>query len=285
MDRIVIALGGNALDTGKSSIMEQIGKASETFIRLSNVINSNEAVITYGNGPQIGEIYHKTSYPLDISGSMSQGLLLHILSMAYNPLQLSGKLKKSAVPILTHTFIDKDKYTLKPIGPFYDHKIDDSYAMEISKGYRKMVKSPEPTGIMEIDSITYLMSNGYLPLAVGGGGVPVEKLDTGYAGFEGVVDKDLSSSLLANQLAAKKLIIITDVNNIYLDFKNKIDPINRIKYSELRSYYNKINFEEGTIKPKILASLKFIEKGGEKVYITSIDNIDNMETGTVIEKG
>ena len=86
--------------------------------------------------------------------------------MAYNPLQLSGKLKKSAVPILTHTFIDKDKYTLKPIGPFYDHNIDDSYAMEISKGYRKMVKSPEPTGIMEIDSITYLMSNGYLPLAV-----------------------------------------------------------------------------------------------------------------------
>ena len=159
------------------------------------------------------------------------------------------------------------------------------YAMEINKGYRKMVKSPEPTGIMEIDSITYLMSNGYLPLAVGGGGVPVEKLDTGYAGFEGVVDKDLSSSLLANQLAAKKLIIITDVNNIYLDFKNKIDPINRIKYSELRSYYNKINFEEGTIKPKILASLKFIENGGEKVYITSIDNIDNMETGTVIEKG
>ena len=82
MERIVIALGGNALDNGKSSIDEQIEKASETFLRLSEIINNNEVVITYGNGPQVGEIYDKTGYPLDISGSMSQGLLLHILAMA-----------------------------------------------------------------------------------------------------------------------------------------------------------------------------------------------------------
>lgn len=284
MDRVVIALGGNALDNGKSSTEDQIEKASETFSQLAEIINSNEAVITYGNGPQVGEIYARTSYPLDISGSMSQGLLLHILYMAYMTLQQSGTLTKIAVPVLTHTLINKDKYTLKPVGPFYEHKIDDSYAMEMNKGYRKMVKSPEPVGIMEIDSITFLMSHGFLPLAVGGGGVPVEQLDKGYTGFEGVIDKDLSSALLACQLGAKKLIIITDVKNVYTDFKNREGAINRISYSDMLSYYNKINFEEGTIRPKILAALKFIENSGEKVYITSIDNIDNMETGTVIEK-
>ncbi len=284
MERIVIALGGNALDNGKSSIDEQIGKASETFLKLSEIINQNEVVITYGNGPQVGEIYDKTGYPLDISGSMSQGLLLHILAMAYGSLKLSGKLKKDMVPILTNTVIDENKFTLKPIGPFYDHKIDDTYAMEMNKGYRKMVKSPEPTNILEIHSISYLMSNGFLPLAVGGGGVPVEKTDKSYTGFEGVIDKDLSSSLLASLINAKEFIIVTDVSNVYLDFKNKTGPINKIGYKKMLEYYNKINFEEGTIKPKILAALKFIENGGEKVYITSIGNIDNMESGTVIEK-
>jgi len=90
--------------------------------------------------------------------------------------------------------------------------------------------------------------------------------------------------LLATLLKAKKFIIITDVSNVYLDFKNKKDSINKISYKKMLEYYNKINFEEGTIKPKILAALKFIENGGEKVYITSINNIDNMESGTVIEK-
>ena len=284
MERIVIALGGNALDNGKSSIDEQIEKASETFLRLSEIINQNEVVITYGNGPQVGEIYDKTGYPLDISGSMSQGLLLHILAMAYGSLKISGKLKKNIVPILTNTVIDENKYTLKPIGPFFDHKIDDTYAMEMNKGYRKMVKSPEPSSILEIDSIINLVSNGYLPLAVGGGGVPVEILNGKYMGFQGVIDKDLSSSLLATLLNAKKFIIITDVNNVYLDFKNKTDPINKISYKQMLEYYNKINFEEGTIKPKILAALRFIEHGGEKVYITSISNIENMESGTVINR-
>ena len=284
MERIVIALGGNALDNGKSSIDEQIEKASETFLRLSEIINNNEVVITYGNGPQVGEIYDKTGYPLDISGSMSQGLLLHILAMAYGSLKISGKLKKNIVPILTNTVIDENKYTLKPIGPFFDHKIDDTYAMEMNKGYRKMVKSPEPASILEIDSIINLVSNGYLPLAVGGGGVPVEILNKKYMGFQGVIDKDLSSSLLATLLNAKKFIIITDVNNVYLDFKNKSDPINKISYKQMLEYYNKINFEEGTIKPKILAALRFIEHGGEKVYITSISNIENMESGTVIDR-
>ena len=284
MERIVIALGGNALDNGKSSIDEQIEKASETFLRLSEIINNNEVVITYGNGPQVGEIYDKTGYPLDISGSMSQGLLLHILAMAYGSLKISGKLKKNIVPILTNTVIDENKYTLKPIGSFFDHKIDDTYAMEMNKGYRKMVKSPEPLSILEIDSIINLVSNGYLPLAVGGGGVPVGILNGKYMGFQGVIDKDLSSSLLATLLNAKKFIIITDVNNIYLDFKNKSDPINKISYKQMLEYYNKINFEEGTIKPKILAALRFIEHGGEKVYITSISNIENMESGTVIDR-
>ncbi len=283
MGRTVIALGGNALDNGKSSIDDQIEKAGETFSRLAGIINSNDSVITYGNGPQVGEIFEKTSYPLGICGAMSQGFLLHIISTAYQSLKDSGILNKSSVPVLTHTVVNQNIYTLKPIGPFYDHKIDDSYAMEMGKGYRKMVKSPEPVSILERDSITYLLSNGYIPIAVGGRGIPVEKTLNGYGEFEGVIDKDLSSALIGTLIGAEDLIIITDVKNVYLDFTSKTGAINKIGYSEMKDYYNKIHFEEGTIKPKILAALQFLERGGKKVYITSINNIETMDTGTIIE--
>ena len=155
--------------------------------------------------------------------------------------------------------------------------------MEMGKGYRKMVKSPEPVSILETDSIIHLMSNGYTPIAVGGGGIPVEKTLNGYGEFEGVIDKDLSSALIGTLIGAEDLIIITDVKNIYLDFASKTGAINKITYSEMKDYYNKIHFEEGTIKPKILAALQFLERGGKKVYITSINNIETMDTGTVIE--
>ncbi|KQB36177.1 amino acid kinase family protein, partial [Acidiplasma aeolicum] len=202
MGRIVIALGGNALDNGKSTIDEQIRKANDTFSMLSEIINSNDCAVTYGNGPQVGEIYTRAGYPLYMAGAMSQGFLLHILYMAYKTLEENKILKKSAVPLITHTKINPEKFTMKPIGPFFDHKIDDSYAMEIGKGYRKMVKSPEPLGILEKDSILSMISNGYVPVAVGGGGIPVTDNQNGYNGFDGVIDKDLSSSLLATSIGA-----------------------------------------------------------------------------------
>ena len=117
-----------------------------------------------------------------------------------------------------------------------------------------------------------------------GAGIPVTDNQNGYNGFDGVIDKDLSSSLLATSIGASEFIIITDVDNVHLDYRNKKGKINRIKYAEMLDYYNKINFEEGTIKPKILASLRFIENGGTRVYITSIKNIGSIDTGTVIEK-
>ncbi|WMT50427.1 MAG: carbamate kinase [Ferroplasma sp.] len=283
MRKTVIALGGNALDNGKSSIKDQIEKATETFSRLAYILNNNESVITYGNGPQVGEIFEKTSYSLSICGAMSQGFLLHVISTAYQNLIDRDVLSKPAVPILSHTVINQNVYTMKPIGAFYDHKIDDSYAMEIGKGYRKMVKSPEPVSILEKDSVTYLMSNGYIPIAVGGGGIPVEKRSNGYTEFDGVVDKDLSSALIGTLIGAEDFIIITDVKNVYLDFASKTGAINKIGYSNMLNYYNKINFEEGTIRPKILAALKFLQRGGKRVCITSIDNIKTMDTGTVIE--
>ena len=284
MRKTVIALGGNALDNGKSSIEEQIEKATQTFSRLAEIVNCNDSVITYGNGPPVGEIFEKTSYPLGICGAMSQGFLLHLISTAYETLKDSGILNKTSVPVLTHTVINQNIYTMKPIGPFCDHKIDDSYAMEMGKGYRKMVKSPEPVSILEKDSITSLMSNGYIPIAVGGGGIPIEKTQNGYTEFNGVVDKDLSSALIGTLIGAENFIIITDVKNVYLDYASKTGVINKIGYSDMLNYYNKINFEEGTIRPKILAALKFLQRGGKRVYITSIDNIETMGSGTVIEK-
>ena len=129
-----------------------------------------------------------------------------------------------------------------------------------------------------------MILNGYVPMAVGGSGIRVINNQNEYKGYDGAIDKDLSSSLLATSIGASEFIIITDVDNVFLDYRNKNGKINKIKYAEMLDYYNKINFEEGTIKPKILASLRFIENGGTRVYITSIKNIGSIDTGTVIEK-
>ena len=121
-------------------------------------------------------------------------------------------------------------------------------------------------------------------MAVGGGGIRVINNQNEYKGYDGAIDKNMTSSLLATSIGASEFIIITDVDNVYLDYRNKKGKINRIKYAEMLDYYNKINFAESTIKPKILASLRFIENGGTRVYITSIKNIGSIDTGTVIEK-
>ena len=129
-----------------------------------------------------------------------------------------------------------------------------------------------------------MILNGYVPMAVGGSGIRVINNQNEYKGYDGAIDKDLSSSLLVSSIGASKFIIITDVDNVFLDYRNKNGKINKIKYAKMLDYYNKINFEKGTIKPKILASLRFIENGGTRVYITSIKNIGSIDTGTVIEK-
>ncbi|AAT43175.1 amino acid kinase family protein [Picrophilus oshimae] len=283
MERIVIALGGNAIDSGNSGINEQIEKAVKAFSELADIISNNEVAITYGNGPQVGNIYEK-GYDLDLSVAMSNGMLSYIISMAYDRAKYISGISKDIITMVTRTVVNPDIYTMKPVGRFYDKKIDDSYYYEINRGYRKRVKSPEPVDILEKSAISNLMANGFLPVAVGGGGIPVVQTLQYYSGFPGVIDKDLASALLGNLIDADTLMIITGVKNIYLDYSKKDGIIKSIDYDKMLDYYNTINFEEGTIKPKILAALKFLERGGRKVYITSIENIKNLNDGTVIYK-
>ncbi len=283
MERIIIALGGNAIDTGNTNINDQIKKTVKAFSELSDIISNNEVAITYGNGPQVGNIYEK-GYDLDLSVAMSNGMLSYIISMAYDTAKYISGISKDIVTMVTRTVVNPDNYTMKPIGKFYSEKIDDSYYYEINRGYRKRVKSPEPLDILEKSAISNLMVNGFLPVAVGGGGIPVTQNLQYYSGFPGVIDKDLASALLGNLIDADTLMIITGVKNIYLDFSKKEGIIKDISYSEMLDYYNKIQFEEGTIKPKIKAALRFLEHGGKKVYITSIENIKNLDEGTFIYK-
>ncbi len=285
LERIIIALGGNSIDNGNNTDNQQSEYIENTFKKLGRTISENEVVLTYGNGPQVGNIYDKMKedYNIDICDSMSQGLLSYIIANAYDKIKYEYGLSRDIIPVFTRTVIDENNYSLKPIGKYYDKKLNDNMIKLINKGYRFSVKSPDPLDILEKSAISSLLSDGYLPLAIGGGGVPVIK-DLGYyKSFYGIVDKDLASSLLGTLIDADRLIIITGVKNVYINYgKTNQKALKNISYDKLLDYYNGDQFEEGTMKPKIRAALNFIRKGGKNVNITSMENIDKLCEGTTV---
>ncbi len=285
LERIIIALGGNSIDTGNSTNNDQIRYIENTFKKLEKIISENEVVLTYGNGPQVGNIYDrmKEEYSINLCDSMSQGLLSYIIANGYDKIKYEYGLSRDIIPVFTRTVIDENNYSLKPIGKYYNEKLNDNMVKLINKGYRFAVKSPEPLDILEKSAISSLLADGYVPLAIGGGGVPVVRELGYYKNFYGIVDKDLASSLLGTLIDADRLIIITGVNNVYINYgKNNQKPLKKINYNQLLNYYNENQFEEGTMKPKIRAALNFIRKGGKRVNITSIENVDRLDDGTTV---
>ncbi len=277
LERIIIAL--NSVDTFNNTGTE-IKYIENILKKLERIISENDVVLTYGIDP--GNIFDKMKdqYSIDLCNSMSQGLLSYIISNAYDKIKYESGLSKDIVPLFTRTVIDQNNYSLKPIGKYYDEKLNEDMIKLINKGYRFTVKSPEPLDILEKSAISSLLSDGYLPLVICG--IPVVKELGYYKGYYGIVDKDLASSLLGTLIDADRLIIITDENNIYINYGKKDQKaLKRINYNELLNYYNENIFEEN-IKPKIKAALNFIRKGGKYVNIIPIENIDELDKGTTI---
>jgi len=271
LERIIIAL--NSIDFNNTDT--DVKYIENILKKLERIISENDVVLTYGIDP--GKIFDKMNkqYSMDLCNSMSQGLLSYIISNAYDRIKYESGLSKDIVPLFTRTVIDKNNYSLKPVGKYYDEKLDD--VKLINKGYR--VKSPEPLDVLEKSAVSSLLSDGYLPLVIFG--TPVVKELGYYKGYYGIVDKDLASSLLGTLIDADRLIII-DENNIYINYGKKDQKaLKRINYNELLNYYNKNIFEEN-IKTKIKAALNFIRKGGKYVNIISIENIDELDKGTTI---
>ncbi|MGR9114204.1 MAG: carbamate kinase [Gammaproteobacteria bacterium] len=275
--RIVIALGGNALlRRGESLTSENqrqnIGIAAKAVAPL---VAHHELVITHGNGPQVGllalqgEAYDpSTSYPLDILDAETEGMIGYLIEQE---LMNCMPLDKRCITLLTQIEVDaKDsafQHPSKPIGPVYSWIEAQKFAHERgwsiardNENYRRVVASPRPQRILELDVIEWLVAHGIVVICVGGGGIPVVKRPDGsLIGVEAVIDKDLASALLARELKADFFMMLTDIDSVYRDWEtSQPRPIHRISSEAI----GKLAFASGSMAPKVAAACEFVEQTG-----------------------
>ncbi len=308
MKTVVLAVGGNALlrPGDKGTAEEQMLRARETAEAIYPLFQKYKVVITHGNGPQVGAILLQNEnakdvvppMPLDVCGAMSQGEIGYFLAQSFYEVLREMGIDKSVVAILTRVVVDEKDPAFqnpsKPIGPFYTEEEAKKLAKEkgwhivedAGRGWRRVVPSPDPKEIVEKDIIRRIIDEGYIAIAVGGGGVPVIKKNGALQGVEGVIDKDLASATLAKDIHADKLIILTSVEQVYLNYGTPEQrAISEMTADEAEKYLNEGHFKKGSMYPKILASIRFIRNGGEEVLITSPEKLlDALEgrTGTRI---
>ena len=290
----LIAIGGNALLQEKQRGLqeEQLGNANQTAEMFGNVIHEGYSLcVVHGNGPQVGNILIQQDaaldrippYTLDICDAMTQGSMGYMIERELINRLTALKLNVPVSTVLTEVVVDKDdsgfQNPTKPVGPFYDQ----SRAIELQKeknwcmqedagrGYRKVVPSPKPIEIVQLDAIKLLLDAGHCVIAGGGGGIPVIRDSSGLlTGVEAVIDKDRLSSLLAEQLKADTYIILTGVDKIALNFgKPNQCWVDRMTVAEAKKYLAEGQFPAGSMGPKVESALAFIKSGGREVLITS----------------
>jgi len=308
----ILAIGGNSLIKDKhhvalSSQYEAIQETSKYIAEL--IAEGLRLVITHGNGPQVGFIYRRGELarhelpliPLDICGADTQGAIGYMIQMALlNEFHRRG-IEKKVAAVVTKTIVDRDDPSFqtptKPIGSFMSqeeaiaHKDELGWQVmeDAGRGFRRVVPSPTPREIVELDVIRSLVENGTIVIAAGGGGIPVIRNEQGdLEGIEAVIDKDMGSSLLARNLGADTFIISTPVDAVYLNFgKENQKSIRHATLPEIKRYLEEGHFKPGSMRPKIEAVIQFLEGGGQKAVITSPENLLKAakgETGTTITK-
>ncbi len=310
--KLLIALGGNALLRAgeKGTAEEQINHAKETAKSTARLIEKNyKIVLTHGNGPQIGNILLKDEMtaksfpemPMDICGAQTQGMIGYLLQRTLKNKLLEHKIDKDVFTICTQTLVDKNdpafENPTKPVGRFYsqeqskDLQTTKGWQMveQIGKGFRRVVPSPVPIDIIEAKSIKKSFENGFVVIACGGGGVPVIKNNEGQLiGIEAVIDKDLTGAVLAELIGVDIFIILTDVENVAINFgKPNQENLTNLTLKQANEYLDKGEFAKGSMGPKVKAACRFVEKGGKKAIITSLEKcLEALEgkTGTSIEK-
>ena len=303
MSKVVVALGGNALGKSPEEQLKLVKNTASSLIGL--IAAGNQVVISHGNGPQVGAInlgmnfaaeHGKTAaFPFPECGAMSQGYIgYHLQQSLENELHRRW-MNKSVATIVTQIAVDPNDPAFenpsKPVGDFYTKKQADEIAKEkgytfkedAGRGYRQVVPSPLPMKIMELDSIKTLIDADKLVIAGGGGGVPVIITDKGLEGVPAVIDKDRSSALLADKINADKLIILTAVDHVYVNYgKPDEKALKTLNVAEAQKYMKEGQFAAGSMLPKIEACLSFVEGHPEReALITSLDGLDDALTGKV----
>ncbi len=303
MAKVVVALGGNAL--GKSP-EEQLKLVKNTASSLIGLIDAgNQVVISHGNGPQVGAINlgmnfaaengKTAAFPFPECGAMSQGYIgYHLQQSLQNELHKRW-MNKNVATIVTQIAVDPQDPAFdnpsKPVGDFYTKEQAEqiekekgyTFKEDAGRGYRQVVPSPLPKKIMELNSINTLIESGDLVIAGGGGGVPVIMTDDGIQGVPAVIDKDRSSALLADQISADKLIILTAVDYVYVNYgKPDEKALKTLTIDEAHKYMDEKQFAAGSMLPKIEACLSFVEGHPEReAIITSLNGLDDALAGKV----
>jgi carbamate kinase len=289
--RIVLALGGNALVRRGQPLEAEVQRANlrEAARAIAELAEEHELVLTHGNGPQVGllaleaDAYHGVKpYPLDVLGAESQGMIGYLIVQA-----LRGETDASVVAILTEVAVDADDPAFakptKPIGPLYSaaeaRRAASEHGWHVAPDgphYRRVVPSPQPCEIVELDSVETLLARGSIVVCAGGGGIPVVREGGRLRGVEAVIDKDLTAALLAEQLGADRLVILTDVAHVERDWESSAPtPIERATPTELR----RLEFAAGSMAPKVEAACRFAERTGGEAVIGSLAELADVAAG------
>ena len=306
--RMVVALGGNAL--GKTP-QEQLRLVQHTASALADLVEEGyDLIVSHGNGPQVGVLNLGLEFaasegvsphmPLPECDAMTQGYIGYPLQQSLQNELLKRRMSRDCISLVTQVVVDPEDPAFqnpeKPIGSFYTKAQAERIAQEkgyvfkedAGRGYRRVVASPEPMKIVEIDTIRKLMEGGVIVIASGGGGIPVTETETGLEGIPAVIDKDRVSSLMARELNAQRLLILTCVDQVSLHFGTPEQiPISRMSLQEARRYMAEGEFAPGSMLPKVEACVKYVEEGpaGAKALIASLDQAreaSREEAGTVI---
>ena len=311
MKKLVIALGGNALqEAGKPATAQaQLEVVEKTSEYIADIVERGyEVIVAHGNGPQVGRIVIQNevasastpAMPFDVCGAMSQGMIGYHIQQGLSKVLRHRGINKNVVTIVTQVVVDKDdpkfKAPSKPIGPFYTEEEAKAIAAEkgyimkedAGRGWRRVVASPLPVEIVELDAVKTLNDAGFVVVTVGGGGIPVVRNEAGdLEGVAAVIDKDLASEKLARDMDADALVILTAVEKVSINFKKPDQKdLDRMSAAEAKQYIKEGHFAPGSMLPKIEAALNFVEsKPGRIAIITSLDKaVDAIEgrAGTTI---
>ncbi|CUK27694.1 carbamate kinase [Listeria monocytogenes] len=310
--KIVVALGGNAILSSDASAEAQQSALEKTAEYLVQFIeNGDDLIISHGNGPQVGNLMlqqhagaseKNPAMPLDTCVAMTQGSIGYWMQNALDKAFLKHGLDKVAVSLITQVVVDKDdpafKKPTKPIGPFLTKEEAEKemaetgaiFLEDAGRGYRKVVPSPRPLSIKEHQIIKQLVDSGVVTISAGGGGVSVVENGLDLSGVETVIDKDFASEKLAELISADLLVILTGVENVYINYNQPNQKkLERVTVSELEKYIDEKQFAAGSMLPKIEAATAFVkERSNAKAIITSLENIGAMlehGAGTVIIAG
>ena len=309
IETLVVALGGNAIQRAgqKGTAVEQIANVSSAMASVAELaVRGYRIVLTHGNGPQVGTILVQQAaaevsegipaMPMDVAGAMSQGQLGYMMQQC-----LQNELRKRGKPwpvatVITQMVVDPNdpafENPTKPVGPFYTaekaeeiRKQGFRVVEDSGRGYRRVVPSPQPAAIAEIYAIRTLVNSGTLVICSGGGGVPVLRDSDGMLhGVEAVIDKDMGASLLAQKLEADRLLILTDVEKVSINFRQPgQQELDKVSVDEAKRYIEEGHFAAGSMGPKVKAALQFVEAGGKQAIITQLHNAINAidgKTGT-----